>query len=67
MFVNLTAVRTYATAENAKKAAEKKLHADTLRDVTWFIQRDEAGRFFPVFVGERALQHMVHFHFNVVA
>ena len=27
----------------------------------------EDGRFFPVFVGEVALQNGIHFHFNVVA
>lgn len=67
MLVNFTPVRTYATKANAIKAVEKKLHADTVRDVTWFIHTTDDGRFFPVFVGERALQRMVHFHFHVVA
>jgi hypothetical protein len=63
--------QTYATRKNAIRAVEKvygpnqptfgaaKLH--------YLIMTNEEGRFFPVFVGERALQGMVHFHFCVIA
>lgn len=56
-------VRTYATRDNAIKAFEKKCGN---RDVRYFIMTHTDGRFFPVAVGEQAIQQMVHFHFNVV-
>lgn len=67
-FVTLTPNRTYATEANAVKAVEKKFPSDVagFNNLTYFLQRTEDGRFFPVFVGERALHAMVHFHFNVV-
>lgn len=64
--MTLTPNKTYATEANAIKAVEKKFPADQQGNLTYFLQRTEDGRFFPVFVGERALQAMVHFHFNVV-
>lgn len=65
-FMELTPNKTYATQANAIKAVEKFPGANN-DGLTYFLQRTEDGRFFPVFVGERAIQHMVHFHFNVVA
>lgn len=63
--VKLQPVRTYATEANAIKAVTKKMGDDA--DGLWyFVQRSDDGRFFPVFVGERAIQRGVHFHFNVV-
>lgn len=62
----LEANKTYATEANAIKAVEKKYPEAGDDGLTYFLQRTEDGRFFPVFVGERALQRMVHFHFNVV-
>ena len=64
--VTLTPNRTYATEANAIKAVEKKFPEAGNDGLWYFLQRTEEGRFFPVFVGERALQAMVHFHFNVV-
>lgn len=58
----ITAPKTYATAANARKAVANK-GFDGLRH---FIMTDDTGRFFPVFVGEAAIQDGVHFHFNVV-
>ncbi len=62
--IKITPIRTYATAENAKKAVEKKF-SDVL-DLRWFMMTSDDGRFFPVFIGQSALQAGVHFHFNVV-
>lgn len=62
--------KTYATRENAIKAVEAKYaKAPCLgaADVQYVIMTNEAGRFFPVFFGERALQNGVHFNFNVIA
>jgi hypothetical protein len=58
----ITAHKTYANKENARKAVSK-LGAESLRH--FYMQNDE-GRWFPVFVGQEALQWGVHFHFNVV-
>jgi hypothetical protein len=68
----LTPNKTYATEANAIKAVEKlfpnKPNANGKYDgLNYFLQRTEDGRFFPVFIGERAMQAMVHFHFNIVA
>lgn len=64
--ITLEANRTYATPENAVKAVEKKFPEAGNDGLIYFLQRTEDGRYFPVFVGQRALQAMVHFHFNVV-
>ena len=55
-------VKSYATKENARRAVEKKfgLELDTL---TFLIVTNDEDRFVPVFIGERAAQFGVHFHF----
>lgn len=59
--------KTYASEVNAVKAVLRKYpDVDGCR-LTYFIQRIHDNRFFPVFIGERAIQAMAHFHFNVVA
>jgi tRNA(Ile2) C34 agmatinyltransferase TiaS len=68
--INLTPNKTYKTRENAIKAVEKFMEGKTHKVYeaqTYFIHTHEDGRFFPVFVGERAVQAMLHFHFNVIA
>lgn len=65
--MNLQWNKSYATEANAIKAVEKKFPESQNDGLTYFLQRTNDGRFFPVFVGERALHAMVHFHFNVVA
>ena len=57
--------KTYATEANAVKAVEKKFPEANNDGLRYFLQRTEDGRFFPVFVGERCMQHGVHFHFHV--
>jgi len=65
-YIELTPNKTYATVENARKAVEKKIPPDALAEQTYFVHRDEkTGRYFPVFLGERALRAGLHFHFNV--
>lgn len=66
--VTLTPNRTYASAENAVKAVLKVFPADAeyYNNLTYILQRTADGRFFPVFVGERALQAMAHMHFNCI-
>lgn len=65
--IELTPTKTYATRENAIKAVDKKFgDKEFYANLIYFIHVHTDGRFFPVFVGERAVQAMVHFHFNVV-
>lgn len=66
--LTLTPNKTYATPENAVKAVLKKFGDRTdLTSLDYFIHTHTDGRFFPVFVGTRAVEAMMHFHFNVVA
>lgn len=66
---DVTSSKTYATEANAVKAAEKKFGGEAFRHLTYIIMEVEhkgAQRFVPVFIGERALQAGVHFHFHVL-
>lgn len=58
----ITAINTYKTIENARKAVVKK----GFENFRHFMMTNDEGRFFPVFVGQDAMQNGVHFHFNVV-
>lgn len=63
MEFELTASKTYATKDNVRKAVAKL----GLQDLRYFIFCTEGTqRFFPVFVGQDALQRGAHFHFSVV-
>jgi len=63
MKIELESNKTYATEANAIRAVEKHNVNESL---TYFINRTADGRFFPVFIGERAVQAGLHFHFSVV-
>lgn len=60
--VEFKVTKTYATKVNAVKAAEAKYGQHDLR---YFIMPTDDGRFFPVFLGEAAVQAGVHFDFHV--
>ena len=62
--VTIESNKTYANEANAIKAVEKLNISDEIR---YFIVWNKEGRCFPVFISEKAIQHMVHFHFPVVA
>lgn len=68
--VNLEPNSTYATRDNAIKAVEKKFGPNDLQfsfaELEYMIVQHSNGRYFPVFLGERAIQAGVHFHFCVV-
>ena len=53
--------RTFATVSNAEKAVEKSGFADH----RYIIAVDATGRYFPVFIGEDAVNKGIHFHFAV--
>ena len=61
---NITPVKTYATRANVEKAVAKSIRCADLR---YFITCDEAGRFYPVFVGQPAIERQAFSEFCVVA
>lgn len=65
-----TPTTTYATRENVIKAVEKLFttidHFGSA-DVHYVIMTTSDGRFYPLFIGERALQHSAHRKFCVTA
>lgn len=64
--VKLTPTKTYANEANAHAAVQRFGYGDDLR---YFIQMTFVHgyvRFFPVFVGESAVQAGVHFNFHVI-
>lgn len=66
--LNLTPNSTYATRDNAIKAVEKKFGERMTWDnekLEFVIVANPEGRFFPLFLGERAVQAGMHFHFCV--
>lgn len=71
-FTTLTPDKTYATAENARKAVEKKLGAldknPTLREFNVYIFYTAEGRAFPVLanIHADALHYVIHFGFCCV-
>ena len=71
-FTKLDPIKTYATRENAVKAVQKafgeRMTANNNGENLQFILGTNAkGRFFPVFIGERAISAGIHFHFCVAA
>jgi hypothetical protein len=65
--IKLEPVKTYATEANAIKAVEKLIKPELLPELRYLIYPHTDGRFFPVFIGLNALDHGVHFHFNILA
>lgn len=62
--LKIEAHKTYATEQNAVKAVEKCDISDELR---YIIMKNDEGRFFPVFLGMKAIEYGIHFRFNVIA
>lgn len=57
--VEVEAAKTYATHENCVKAVQKVY--GEVNELRYMVCKNEAGRYFPVFIGETALRYMVHF------
>lgn len=53
--------KTYATEANADKAVAAK----GFESFRHFMMKNDKGRFFPIFVGQKALDAGIHFHFHV--
>lgn len=64
-------VKTYKTVANAIKAVEKVFGANHEHfgsaDTRYIVVPHTDGRFFPLFFGQSALEHLAHHEFNVVA
>jgi hypothetical protein len=61
--VKIAPVKTYATEASAIEAAEANFAQTDLR---YLMMKTDEGRFYPLFIGETAVQGGVHFHFCVV-
>lgn len=64
--IQLEPTRTYATMDNAEKAIDRFPAIRNNDKLRYFIHTHSDGRFFPVFLGEDAIQAGVHFQFNVI-
>lgn len=65
--LQLEPAKTYKTRANAIAAVQKvyganHAHAGTA-DARYVIMQNEAGRFFPLFIGTSAIAAGAHFHF----
>jgi len=65
--MDIKAPRTYATRERAIKAVDKSLENAEGRATLRYIVIQQDGRWFPIFIGQNAIQFGIHFRFNVLA
>lgn len=68
--LNLTPTKTYASRENAVTAVERAFGPRMRQEqfgekLDFVVVANAEGRFFPLFLGERAIQAGIHFHFCV--
>lgn len=57
--------KTYKTRANAIKAFHAVYPPDGKEDFNWTVATTPGGRFFPLCIGQRALNVGAHFHFAV--
>ena len=62
--IQLQPNKTYATKANVVKAVAKSVRCSNLR---YFITQTDDNRFFPVFVGQAAIEQQAFFEFPVIA
>lgn len=62
MQINLAPAKTYATRANVEAAIAKY---PALADFRYMIVANDAGRFFPIFIGAEAIA-VIHIGFTVV-
>jgi len=67
--LEMTPVKTYATRENAIAAVNKRfgerVTSENGERLDFVVVANAEGRFFPLFLGERAIQAGMHFSFCV--
>lgn len=54
-------VKTYVNMKNLKKAVAN------FEEFNYVVSVTDEGRFYPIFIGEKAVQAGIHFHFPVTA
>jgi hypothetical protein len=68
--ITITPSKTYASEINVIRAVEKIYplsgHLDRVAGLSYIICRTADNRFYPLFIGERAVSAMAHFHFNCI-
>ena len=62
--ITLEPTKTYASRDNAVKAVER--YFSEHNNLRYIIMKDEEGRYYPVFVGQSALQNFVFTKFPVI-
>lgn len=68
--IAFTPAKTYATQANAIKAVQAKFGPQeefASSELRYVICTTEEGRFYPVFIGQSAIQRGAHFHFCCAA
>lgn len=71
-FIRIEPFKSYINETNARRAVDTVLHLANNKALRYFVMKYEGtdkkhvGRFFPVFVGQNAIDEGVHFHFNVI-
>ena len=63
--MNIEPTKTYATRENAIKAVEKAYPGD--QELVYIMGITEDKRYYPIFVGVKALRHQTFTKFCTVA
>lgn len=58
--------KTYISPDNARAAIAKYPFIDENRELRYVILQNAQGRYFPAFLGDKAIQAGVHFHFAVI-
>ena len=64
--ITLQPTKTYATAENAQRAVDRKITDPALAELRYMVVQHTDGRFYPLFVGVAALNASI-MHRLVVA
>lgn len=64
--IEIEFTKTYVTEANAEKAALAKF-GNHEADLRFMVVPTKDGRFGVLFIGHKALENMVAYHFNVVA
>lgn len=65
--VEITPPKTYATKANMERALSKYPRITENADLTYLAIQNPEGRWYPIFLGERAIRAGVHFAGSCIA
>lgn len=71
-FFKIEPVKSYINETNARRAVDTLPQIANNKSLRYFVVKYEGsdqkhiGRYFPVFVGQSAIDNGVHFYFNVI-